>query len=501
MYHLTFNLTIHTTALIAVGIVVGLLANIQPVVGQIHATDTLKGYTKSIGGVAQVLPATRQYKQLRFEEDYSYLADISLRNDYLDILKYIQLSKNKNWYLSLGGEARLFFEHYTNEAWGTVIKGDNSYFMQRYMLHADAKLGKRLRVFVQLKSGFQNGRRGGPRPVDVDKLDLNQAFIDFHLIEPALQVGRQFISTAMLRIGRQELDFGAGRMISVRELPNIRQSYDGFRSTIAAAHWTLDALAVRPAQTNRGVFDDRTDRNQALWGLYGVYHFSNGLNLDVYYLGNSRKRAVFHTGTGEEERHSVGHRLWYNQHRWTWDAEGTYQAGSFGEGKIRAWAFSSRATYAFPRMALQPKISLNMGINSGSRSNGDTGNQTFHPPAVNGAYFGAVGALGPENVAGFAPKLSLSPVKTLFIDAYCYFYWRQSTGDGLYNVPGFPVKPGTGSRAAYIGTQPEVDVVWQMAPHQSLVLVYANFFAGRFIRETPPDHQITYGALWYTFKF
>jgi hypothetical protein len=152
-------------------------------------------------------------------------------------------------------------------------------------------------------------------------------------------------------------------------------------------------------------------------------------------------------------------------------------------------------------MALQPKLSLNMGINSGSRSNADTGNGTFHPPAVNGAYFGAVGALGPENVAGFAPKLSLSPVKTLFIDAYCYFYWRQSKGDGLYNVPGFPVKPGTESRAAYIGTQPEVDVVWQMAPHQTLVLVYANFFAGRFIRETPPDNRITYGALWYTFKF
>lgn len=479
----------------------GLLVSSQPVYGQLHATDTLKGYTTSAGAAAQVPPTIKQYKQLRFDEDYSYLADPSRRNDYLDGVKYIPIAKKEDWFLSLGGEARFFYEHYTNEAWGTVIKGNNDYFMQRYMLHADAKLGKRFRAFFQLKSGFANGRIGGPRPVDVDELDLNQAFVDFHLIEPALQAGRQSLSTAMLRIGRQELDFGAGRMISVRELPTVRQSYDGFRSTIAAAHWTIDALAVRPAETNRGVFDDKTDRNQALWGLYGVYHFSNGLNLDVYYLGNSRNQAIFHTGIGEEDRHSIGSRLWYNKNRWTWDVEGTYQAGSFGEGNIRAWAFSSRATYAFPRMALQPKLSLNMGINSGSRSNEDTGNQTFHPPAVNGAYFGAIGALGPENVAGFAPKLSISPVKNLFIDAYCYFYWRQSTIDGIYNVPGFPVKNGNTSRAAYIGTQPEVDIVWQIASHQSLVLVYANFFAGQFIRETPPDHLITYGALWYTFKF
>ena len=31
---------------------------------------------------------------------------------------------------------------------------------------------------MQLKSGLEAGRRSGPRPVDEDKLDVGQAFLD-----------------------------------------------------------------------------------------------------------------------------------------------------------------------------------------------------------------------------------------------------------------------------------------------------------------------------------
>src|SRR5207249_2466782 len=46
------------------------------------------------------------YKQLRYDENYQYLRDSSLRTDFMDALKYIPLNQEGESYLTLGGEIR-----------------------------------------------------------------------------------------------------------------------------------------------------------------------------------------------------------------------------------------------------------------------------------------------------------------------------------------------------------------------------------------------------------
>src|ERR687884_614637 len=104
------------------------------------------------------------YKQLRYEEDWSYLHDETARSDALDRIKYIPLRDKEGWYLSIGGEVRERYERFSNPSWGQEPKDDNGHLLQRYMLHADLRLGARTRFFIQIKSGLENGRNGGPRP-------------------------------------------------------------------------------------------------------------------------------------------------------------------------------------------------------------------------------------------------------------------------------------------------------------------------------------------------
>jgi hypothetical protein len=40
-------------------------------------------------------------------------------------------------------------------------------------------LGPHVRVFVQMQSGLENGRVGGPRATDKDNLEIHQGFVDF----------------------------------------------------------------------------------------------------------------------------------------------------------------------------------------------------------------------------------------------------------------------------------------------------------------------------------
>ena len=46
------------------------------------------------------------FKLIRYDESYAYLRDPSQRSDYLDAIKFIPLTTNGDWYLTLGGEIR-----------------------------------------------------------------------------------------------------------------------------------------------------------------------------------------------------------------------------------------------------------------------------------------------------------------------------------------------------------------------------------------------------------
>jgi hypothetical protein len=120
----------------------------------------------------------RAYKIVPADEDWSFLADPSLRSDRWDPIKYIPLRKDaKDWYLSIGGQIREDWERVVNDNWG-LQPYNNHYLLERYILHLDAHYGEHFRTFVDFKSGISTGRIGGPRPIDEKRLDFASAFVE-----------------------------------------------------------------------------------------------------------------------------------------------------------------------------------------------------------------------------------------------------------------------------------------------------------------------------------
>ena len=107
------------------------------------------------------------YKQLRYDEDYTYLRDAQESPDLFDPIKYVPLNKAGDYYLTSGGEVRERYEYFSNYNWGKGPQDDNGYLLQRYMVHGDMHLGPDIRIFTQFKSGLEDGRNGGPRPPEV----------------------------------------------------------------------------------------------------------------------------------------------------------------------------------------------------------------------------------------------------------------------------------------------------------------------------------------------
>ncbi len=441
--------------------------------------------------------SARIYHLLPEDDDWSFLADPAKRQDFWDPIKYIRLRPDRNdWFLSIGGEARYVWEQIGNDNWGQQ-PFMNGYFNQRYMLFFDVHYGKHVRSFVELKSGLNSYRIGGPRPIDEKKLDFQAAFL-----EVGTGSERNWIK---FRAGRHEMEYGSGRLIDMREGPNVRSSFDGFKVRSGIGRWQIDGFAVRPDLDKPGFFNNAPDHAIGFWGAYGVQPLTKTVTLDTYYLGLDRKAAAFNRGVGRELRHSIGARLSrpiaQTKPGWDFDYEALWQFGRFGFANIRAWTVASETGYRFTTVPLKPRCSAQADISSGDDPRTNTLG-TFNPLFPKGKFFGViVGGPGPINFIDVHPSIETALPHGVTASFDWIFLWRESLRDGVYSIPGFLIIPAGKSNARFVGHRPGTEVRWQANRHLWFQADYGIFYAGKFVKESQPGRNLNYWALWTGYQF
>ena len=437
---------------------------------------------------------TAGFAKLRFEDDVTCFRDTAPA-DPLDRLKTLPLTADEDVWLSLGGEIRQRYEYVHNPAFGADPQDDRGVWLHRYTLHGDLTLGPHLRAFAQLFSAQEAGRAGGPSPVDENQLEFQNAFLDLRApVSPG--------ATSTLRLGRQELDFGSGRLVDVRDGPNVRRGFDAGRAFLAAGDWRVDALLARPRAVDSGAFDDEANDAQTLWGFYASG--DTGIpaigTLDLYYLGFRDEDAAFVQGAAEERRHSFGARLSGNRGPWDWNWEAVYQTGSFGEGDIDAWTLASVTGYRFSELRWQPRVALSANIASGDDDPDDADLGTFNPLFPRGNYFSEAAVLGPRNFYNLHGFLTVNPTEDLALTVDANAFWRLETEDGVYSPSGQAIVAGGGDDR-FVGSAVSLTAEYALTRRIDLTAIYTRFFTGDVIDAAGPSEDIDFVELTARFRF
>src|SRR2546423_4123840 len=432
---------------------------------------------------------------VRFDEDYSYLRNAGSNQlralSPWTSLKYIPLNKAGDLYLTLGTEVRLRYERYDNNLWGQGPQDSDGYLWARFLPLADLHLGEHVRVFGQLISAFAFGLDVPKSPIDENRLDVLQSFIDLRL--PLAQNDQAALT---LRFGRQLLSYGAGRLIDTKYGVNVLQTFDAGKAFIETDRWRLDGFYAQAAAKFPGVFDDRVSGRQSLWAFYGTLHpRATPVGLDLYYIGYLNREADFGRGTGRELRHTIGSRVFGETRGWDWNFEFAYQFGEFESGRalgnISAWALFSDTGYTFKELSLRPRFALRADVTSGDHNPNDADVQTFNPLFTKGKYCGELAPVGPANLIRVNPYAQLQLTDNLQLTGNLAFYWRESTHDGIYGLGNMQLlRAGEGSRSRYVGTQAELILEYQVNRNLSLQTSYSLFTAGSFIKDTGPHDPI-----------
>lgn len=403
------------------------------------------------------------YNFLRYNEDYRYLQDPSRRGDLWDPVKFIPMGASGS-YLSLGGEIHERFENYSAPNFGVPGPSADGYLLHRSLLHADLRAGDYLRGFAQLGNHFAFGKDIATPPYE-DRLDVQQAFVDFRL--PAADSAGTASDLPLLRVGRQEMAFGSQRLVSVRDAPNVRRTFDGARVGGKLGEVRLDAFATRPVLLKARNFDDQPNHAQGFWGLYTTFPktFIPASGVDLYYLGFENSRALYSIGAGVERRHSVGGRIFGSHGPWDWDWEALAQFGSFGQQDLLACGFSTDTGYAFVLGGWGARAGVKATVGSGDHDPRDGKLGTYGGLFPKLAYFNQAGLLGASNVMDLQPSLTLKPTAKFRFTVSLDFIWRQTTNDAVYTAAAFPIAGTAGQPGRYTGSQLAFDVYWQVDRH------------------------------------
>jgi hypothetical protein len=435
------------------------------------------------------LKAQYKFQNLRFNEDYTYLENDTIRNWYTKT-KFTKLNKNTTNYLSQGGEVRYQYQHFTNEDWGDIpVKSYNSFYT-RFLYHSDFYFSKYFRLFNQLNSTFAAGRVTSNRPIDQNVLDIQQIFFDVNPVD-----------RTTLRFGRQELLYGSQRLIAVREGPNNRQSYDAAKIYWKKNNLQVDAFYAHPVRVQQGVFDDKFNEQEKLWSTYAVLNNVPQIsNIDLYYIGYYNQNKKYNSGAGEEIRHSIGTRIRRKTKTWNYDFEALYQFGTWGNQYINAYTTSLDMNYTFNKVKTGPTIGVKTELISGDKSKIDNQLNSFNPLLPRGAYFGLAALIGPSNLLDFHPNFSFRPFKNLEISSDYDVFWRYSLNDGIYG-PNVVLIFDDKSSNRFIGHQLGLAIEYQPNSFIKLSPEAMWFYPSQYLKDVSPGRQVFFAAFTAQLKF
>ena len=434
---------------------------------------------------------------LRWDEDFSYLdgPEGSYRSDFFDPIKNIYV--NDDWRLSLGGEFRYRLESETNKGFGATEPSQDTFHVFRLLLHLDLKYRDQLRFFVQGIHAFDEERDLALRGIDENRLDLHQGFVDLRLFEND--------SPWTLRLGRQELQYGAQRLVSGFTWGNVRRRFDAVKLFTKSDLWDFAFWYAKRVLVERKEGDD-FDKNVDFYGAYATYKAIARHGLDLYAFAiDDRGNARNPNGRrGDRDIYTLGSRFWGKTGGFDYEAEVTGQWGHWAGDTVQAWSWTVDGGYTLASCPWNTRLGAGFDWASGDGDPFDHSVGTFDQlfPLAH-QYFGFLDLVGRKNITAANASVSTWPVPEKVNARLAYHvFWLTEGEDALYNAGGGAGRRDiTGRAGKELGHELDVTVKWLLKPHQTVLVGWSHFFDRDFLQRTGFHQDADLLYLQYSFKF
>lgn len=389
---------------------------------------------------------------------------------------------------TIHGEARARWEGPTDL--GFRQGADDGYLLTRMRLSLAVRVSRTISAMVEL----QDARAPGylkPSPGSVTNgADIRQAW---------LQVGTATEGGASLRVGRQPLRLGSGRIVWDPDWNNGGQVFDGALFTAASRAAQVELVAASPVDPLDGAWDHRR-RGVTLSGIYTRFRMKPAnLRVEPYFLVRGTKLP----GAMAELLGVSGLRLMAQAAEpLALELEYTAQSGRVGRRELRAWGLVAVGTWKPTSGTRLPVLTGTYTYASGG-VDAATGErhtlQTIFP--TNHLRYGATDRLGWSNLRDIMAEARWPLRRRMSLTHGVHLPSLADGRDALYSRNGQAIVINPNATSTYVGTELYLLLEAEVTRHWSVGSGVAHLFHGGFLRQSGRPGGTTQPYLYLTGKF
>jgi hypothetical protein len=431
-------------------------------------------------------PCLTSHKGLFYLNDFAYLKGADYGGHCLgDSFKLMPVAGGALGTLDLGGQLRSRYHH--EEGMGQDIAGpgvnrfqgtQHDIFLTRLRLYGNWKVDDGIRIYCEgiFADVSDDEHTYLPRPIDRNYGDFLNLFVDLGLTD-----------SLTARFGRQELLYGAERLISPLDWANTRRTFDGGRLLYKGDGFTSDLFYTYLAPVVANQLDE-PDYNQAFYGSYNTIAVSDSLTVDAYYIGYDDSRDI---ASGDFSIHTLGLRLnGALTDNWLFELEGGPQFGrqsGLGVDHEAAFYTGGIGRKLGDLLPWTPTLWCYYDYASGNTITGDFNrfNDLF---PLGHKYFGFIDAVRRQNVEAPNLLLTMQPHAKLSLTCWYWHFMANQAGDIVPSLGGTPPQ-STDSKD--LGDEIDLIARYQIVPRSNVLLGYSHFWRGNKIL-APADADFTY---------
>jgi hypothetical protein len=401
-----------------------------------------------------------------------------------------------SWKYQVGAEERFRYEYKRDFDFNKNNKDNGGQLFNRVRVNAKAVLSDKdsnnwMEFFIEGLAAQAGSYKIKAASGQEEEFDLHQAYV---------KIFNAAGSHIDVKLGRQELKYGEGRLIMAPPWVNLIRVFDAAVLHYSDRGFYGDLLYAQTVKFNKYSFDSSYS-GEALSGAYLGYEKHNTSPLlEGYFLSwdNSRgKNDIRRYTAGARFKATIGPGM-------VIDVEVPYQFGEDAGKDVRAYALHADISKSFGSAAWRPKIGFSYDQASGNKKSNGSRNNTFIPLYQNTHDpYGLMDFFRWENMRNPEVSVTFFPTEKFSFRPQVDFFWLDNVNDSWYNSSGAVIrsKPDSGKCSSYVGSEVSMRFYYDFTKKIKFELGYAHFFPGSYVRDTGSSNSADWAYSQLAIKY
>jgi hypothetical protein len=268
-----------------------------------------------------------------------------------------------------------------------------------------------------------------------------------------VEIGQEEGPGMRLRVGRQEMTLGSGRLVSPGDWSNVTKTFNVAHATFTQTGFKLDLFAGSPLLCD----STRMDRAKPGEHFYGTYatlsKVLKGASFEQYAFLKTAHNVKSKDGkTGNTDTVYLGGRLAGKAPgALDYSVEAVKEVGMYADDAINALGFVGGGGWTIPAAPWAVRLNGEYAFATGDSGASDGHHQNFdylYAPQIN---YSLTGQFAWKNIRDLRAGVDLKPFKKLTAKISFRDYWLATVKDSLYNCTGAKTVTNAKATSAHVG--------------------------------------------------